>query len=485
MQGPPWSRFLERARILTDDPGAVNCSRAPRRVALITVIVALLAAIPGATSAEETARLGDLRVLVVLAGFPDRPLAKQRRHFTGSRRSLVDRLVAYYAEVSSGRLRIVPTVGEVVVTLPRARRTYVQQPDAMARDALLAFAAAVTAPADREALASADALVVFFAGPGRESHTSGGDPNDPWSNYTAIAPPVQAPGGRAFDDACVIAESEVKPFSSFGVLCHEFGHLLGLPELYAPGGRPQEGIGVWGLMGQGTWLRRGERPPHLCAWSKLRLGWVDAETVERTTRGVELPAVERVPRAVKVPAAPGRPQEYYLLENRARIGADRSLPGEGLLVWHVDESVTGFRSAEIDPSHKLLHLVEADGRGDLDRGHAAGGNRGDASDPWSGPPPWRRHAGALLGLVGALLVAAAVLRAVRPRPVLPALGLLAAAAACLAGGVVLRRGPACGPGTPGMAPYDGSPAPVVIRNISPAGPVMRFDVLVAPPRGAD
>src|SRR2546427_1953799 len=36
------------------------------------------------------------------------------------------------------------------------------------------------------------------------------------------------------------------------------------------------------------------------------------------------------------------------------------------------------------------------GRGDLDRGHAAGGNRGDATDPWSGPPPWRRRASAAL-----------------------------------------------------------------------------------------
>src|SRR4029077_1531291 len=133
-------------------------------------------------------------------------------------------------------------------------------------------------------LAEAEAVVVFFAGSGRESHTQGGAEDDPWSNYTALVPPARA-GDRSFDEACVIAEEEVPPFSPFGVLCHEFGHLLGLPELYAPGGLPQEGIGVWGLMGQGTWLRLGERPPHLSAWSKLRLGWVDVETIDRTTRG--------------------------------------------------------------------------------------------------------------------------------------------------------------------------------------------------------
>src|SRR5262249_41648033 len=110
------------------------------------------------------------------------------------------------------------------------------------------------------------------------------------------------------------------------------------------------------------------------------------------------------------------PQEYYLLENRLREGADAKLPGDGLLVWHVDERVNGFRTAQQNPAHKLLHLVEADGRGDLDRGHAAGGNRGDATDPWQGPPAWRRRLGAAPGRLGALGGAAAGPRLGRGAP---------------------------------------------------------------------
>jgi immune inhibitor A len=442
-------------------------------------VLALAVAVSAAASPGPPPTRRELRLLVVLAGFPDRPLAKQRSHFTGRRTSLVDRLVAYYDDVSSHRLWIVPTVGRTLVTLPGNRASYVQRPDAIARDALVAFAATTDAD-DLAALGAADALLVFFAGAGRESHPGTGDASDPWSNYTALVPAVVIPGARPFIDACVIAEKEVRPFSSFGVLCHEFGHLLGLPELYAPGGLPQEGIGVWGLMGQGTWLGRGERPPHLCAWSKHTLGWLDVETVTETRRNLELPAVELAPRAIKIPAAPDHPKEYYLIENRGRIGADRRLPGEGLLVWHVDEAVEGFRTGETKVARKLLHLVEADGRGDLDRGHAAGGNRGDPGDPWSGPPSWRRRAGAALGFLGAVLVAAAVLRAMRPRPVLAVLGLGAVAAVALASAIALRRGPVCGPATPGMAPYAGGAAPVTIRNISPPGRVMHFDVLVPP-----
>jgi immune inhibitor A len=471
MHGPPWSVSVERRRIVTDTLQRVNCAKALGACVLVLGCVAPAWAVP---------TRGELRVLVVLAGFPDRPLARERAHFTGGPDALVDRLVAYYAEVSYGRLRIVPTVGRVVVTVPLPRATYVQRPGALAADALAAFEQVATDPDDRAALVGAQALVVFFAGTGRESHTQTPEPNDPWSNYVGLVPAVRATGGARFDEACVIAEEEIAPFSSFGVLCHEFGHLLGLPELYAPGGLPQEGIGVWGLMGQGTWVARGHRPPHPEAWSKMRLGWVEVETITRTTPGVVLPAVETTPRVVKIPVSPGHPTEYYLLENRARIGADRGVPGEGILVWHVDEGVEGFRSAQSEVGHKLLHLVEADGRGDLDRGHAAGGNRGDATDPWVGPPRWRRWAGGALALLGAVLVAAAVLRAVRARPVLPVLGRLLLAGACIGAAAWLTRSPVCGPGTPGMAPYGGGSTGVVLRRFSPAGPVMQVDVLIAP-----
>ncbi len=336
-------------------------------------------------------------------------------------------------------------------------------------------------PPARPALDAADAVVVFFAGTGRESHVgdAGPGPDDPWSNYTVVDPPARA-GNASFGQAVVIAEDEVAPFVSFGVLCHEFGHLLGLPELYAPGGLPQEGIGVWGLMGQGTWLGRGDRPPHPCAWSKAQLGWVDVRTLDASTRRVTLPAVERTPEVIRIAADPSRPEEYYLLENRRRIGADDKLPGDGLLVWHIDDAVGGFRTAQSNPTRKRVHLVEADGRSDLDRGHAAGGNRGDAGDPWAGPPAWRRAAFVVCAISGATLVAGAVFRGVRPRPLGGVLARLALAAIALWGAGALRRAPVCGPGTPGMAPYGGGPTRVVIGNLSATGDPMRFDVLIAP-----
>ncbi len=58
-----------------------------------------------------------------------------------------------------------------------------------------------------------------------------------------------------------------------GVFCHEFGHSLGLPDLYDYNGGGS-GIGFWGLMGSGNW-NTPQSPAHLSAWSREQLGWIE------------------------------------------------------------------------------------------------------------------------------------------------------------------------------------------------------------------
>src|SRR4030095_13617296 len=101
---PPGPDVGKRARILTDASQTVNVGRGwgARATALA---VLLLGWVTPAAHAVPTR--GDLPVLVVLAGFPDRPLAHDRAYFAG----LIERLVGYYTEGSGGRLRIGPPPG--------------------------------------------------------------------------------------------------------------------------------------------------------------------------------------------------------------------------------------------------------------------------------------------------------------------------------------------------------------------------------------
>jgi immune inhibitor A len=68
-----------------------------------------------------------------------------------------------------------------------------------------------------------------------------------------------------------------------GVFTHEFGHDLGLPDLYDTAGG-DNGTGFWTLMSSGSWLNHGSdsigtTPGYMGSWEKLQLGWLDYKQV--------------------------------------------------------------------------------------------------------------------------------------------------------------------------------------------------------------
>jgi M6 family metalloprotease-like protein len=157
-----------------------------------------------------------------------------------------------------------------------------------------------------------------------------------------------------------IIEEGGERFASIGVHCHEFGHMLGLPDFYGYGHRTGVGefctmaIGHLGAAPSGP-----DRPFHLCAWCKIRLGWTTARTVMPTERQhIALRGVEgRAGEVIKVPVSLTG-DEYYLLEVRNRTGFDKDFFREGLLIWHIgDES-----ARERGQISEAIDLVEAHGK---------------------------------------------------------------------------------------------------------------------------
>ena len=70
-----------------------------------------------------------------------------------------------------------------------------------------------------------------------------------------------------------------------GVFTHEFGHDLGLPDLYDTAGG-DNGTGFWTLMSAGSWLNHGTdaigtTPGYMGPWEKLQLGWLDYAQVDQ------------------------------------------------------------------------------------------------------------------------------------------------------------------------------------------------------------
>ena len=183
--------------------------------------------------------------------------------------------------------------------------------------------------------------------------------------------------------------------ATIGIMVHEFGHDLGLPDLY-PSASEGGGVGVYSLMAYGPWLGSeaalGDDPSMLDAFSRLYEGWSTATALHGSGQVVSVPAAETSSTVYRVMANPygidwksgisGNQLgmgEYYLIENRTNTGYDADLPGCGILIWHIDESrPTDWPNDSTD--HFLIELEQADGFADIE----AGLNRGDDGDPFPG-----------------------------------------------------------------------------------------------------
>jgi M6 family metalloprotease-like protein len=165
-------------------------------------------------------------------------------------------------------------------------------------------------------------------------------------------------GGR--DLPYYIIEEGGDRFTSIGVHCHEFGHMLGLPDFYGYGHRT--GVGEFCVMAighLGAAPSGSDRPFHMCAWCKIRLGWLSARTILPSERQhLALRGVEgRTTEALKVLLSPTG-EEYYLLEVRERTGFDSDFFRDGLLIWHVGDDEARERGQISVP----IDLVEAHGK---------------------------------------------------------------------------------------------------------------------------
>jgi M6 family metalloprotease-like protein len=247
--------------------------------------------------------------------------------------------------------------------------------DILARDAVLAadVAGENFQNFDHDDDGVLDGLVIIHAGRGAETGGYG-----IWSHKFHLPSQLNIDGVEVFDYT-MNPEEFPGAISPIGVICHEYGHTFGLPDLYdidySPPG--SEGLGVWSLMAAGTYNLNGMRPAHFDAWCKSQIGFLNLINVTNNLDSVALPAVEFSPVAYRLNNAQSSP-EYWIVENRQKMGFDLNLPGGGILIYHVDPAVGGSNN---NPDRYHVALEQADGNFDLEY---TLNNAGDAGDPYPG-----------------------------------------------------------------------------------------------------
>lgn len=317
----------------------------------------------------------------------------------------------YYTEISFGQLSLSGQVDGWFTT----NNSKAYYGDRTRRYADCAYEAAQKAnaasfnwaPYDNDHDGYVDTLWVVHAGLGAEE--SGNTRTDIWSHswdfasagkgvFTTSTPDPYHPGSYIKINNYII-QPETSYWSGgagltpgivgIGVFCHEFGHALGLPDLYDTAGSG-EGLGNASLMAAGSWGGDGDDsryPAHMDPWCKAFLGWI-SPTVVTADGSYTLNDIERSGNCMLVKPAGSTVNQYFLVENREHYGYDRTLFATGLFIYHIDSDIIAAYS-DANTVNANTHafgvaLEEADATLDsyASMHLFTGTNRGVAADAW-------------------------------------------------------------------------------------------------------
>ena len=158
--------------------------------------------------------------------------------------------------------------------------------------------------------------------------------------------------------------------AGIGVACHEFGHALGLPDLYTTNKTTHKTLGMWDIMNYGPYNDDMHSPPSFSAYERFFMGWLTPELI---TEPDNL-SLEHIATSNKAYLISENDQHnldgvhpdtavFYLLENRQRSGWDRGIPGNGMMLTRIHYQSSTWTANHVNnaPNDMGVDIIEADG----------------------------------------------------------------------------------------------------------------------------
>ena len=233
-----------------------------------------------------------------------------------------------------------------------------------------------------------DFVYVIYAGYGE---ADGGDENTIWPHsYWLLDAGITCKLDGKYVDLYACGnemDSRTNYHTGIGTFCHEFSHVLGLPDLYETTGYgTHKTIGAWSILDYGPYNNDGNTPPAYSAYEQFFMGWVMPRLIV-DAENVELEELQESNSALLISSSDQhnligndpKPTTFYLLENRQQVGWDEYLPGHGLMLTKVQYDYNKWINNTVNNSSNRMgvDLIEADGKKPSSSSNGYTGKAGD------------------------------------------------------------------------------------------------------------
>ena len=218
-----------------------------------------------------------------------------------------------------------------------------------------------------------DWVVIIYAGKGE---ADGGASNTIWPHQSDLSYSGKAflLNGKTVDHYCCLNEvdGQTNKRCGIGTFCHEFSHIMGLPDLYATTQSARhKTCGSWDIMDHGCYNNGGNTPPAYSAYERWFMGWLEPKLLNEPSATVSLPELNEFYDAAYITDDGSAvndilypiPSSFYILENRQQKGWDKYLPGHGMLVTRINYNSSRWAGNTVNnvASSMGIDIIEADG----------------------------------------------------------------------------------------------------------------------------
>ncbi len=231
--------------------------------------------------------------------------------------------------------------------------------------------------------------MIYFIFSGLGSYIEGNDSRLLWPHQYDISysRTVRKDGVKLGRYACsteLFGSTDWSVLEGIGTICHEFSHVLGLPDFYDTANLYEYEECVtpssWSVMANGADYNYGRTPCCFSLFERYALGFAQPTLIEEPgSFSLEGLQASNTGYRLNTPVS----REFFFLENRQRTKWDSALPGHGMLIFRVDSTSTSpweYNTVNDNPDHPYYELLRAGGV----KSDAYSISAGTASDPFPG-----------------------------------------------------------------------------------------------------